>query len=113
MSDVQKQQATESDERVTIKLREKTGFGELLERYRNRAGISQDEFARRMRELRYPNFGQRMYSHLIYNEAARVYPVFFEKASQVLRLTFLEQRELLEAWLSLGHSSLEEDGQDL
>lgn len=92
-------------ERVTIKLKEITGFGELLEKYRDRARLSQEEFARRMREKGYPNFGQRMYSHLIYNEAARIYPSFFDVASEILGLSIAEQQSLFSAWLALGRPS--------
>lgn len=90
---------------MTINLKQITGFGELLETYRKRAGLSQDEFARQMRERKYPNFGQRMYSHLIYNEAARIYPSFFDMASEILGLSIAEQQSLFSAWLALGRPS--------
>jgi transcriptional regulator with XRE-family HTH domain len=84
------------------KSRVRTKFGELLERYRARAGLSQQTFADEMSERGYPSFSQRLYSHILYNPRVRIYPEFFALVSEILSLSFSEQYELLQTWLSLG-----------
>ena len=86
--------------------RVRTRFGELLEGYRKRAGLSQTEFARRMREGGYPHYEQRTHSHLIYNPNVRVYPSFFQLAVNVLGLSLAEQQAMLQAWLSLADEGI-------
>jgi transcriptional regulator with XRE-family HTH domain len=94
---------------VVAKSRVRTKFGELLERYRSRAGLSQQAFADEMSERGYPSFSQRLYSHILYNPRVRIYPQFFAMASKILSLSFSEQQELLQTWLSLGDELLDHE----
>ena len=94
---------------VMAKSRVRTKFGELLERYRARAGLSQQAFADAMSERGYPSFSQRLYSHILYNPRVRIYPQFFAMASKILSLSFSEQQELLQTWLSLGDELLDHE----
>jgi transcriptional regulator with XRE-family HTH domain len=100
---------------VMARNRVRTKFGELLERYRLRAGLSQQAFANAMSERGYPSFSQRLYSHILYNPRVRIYPQFFALASEILGLSFSEQQELLQTWLSLADqlSDREEEIQNL
>ena len=79
-----------------------TIFGEVLEEYRTRKGLSQKAFATAMIEHGYPKYSQRLHSHVLYNPKVRIYPEFFQVAGDVLDLSIAECQRLIHAWLELA-----------